>query len=98
MQAVNLITSLTGTATSVPFPVGVGKISVFSKGTIAGSETITLQVKDDTGSWGDVTDDLGTTVQLTASVNAIRVLGPGLFRVNKISTASSAGAFYYGES
>lgn len=96
LKAQNMITAGTGAVSSGVFEVGGDYlVSIYSKGTVGAGETIDLQVKNDLGSWQDVSDDAGAQVQLTDSISSLRVLGPGVFRLDKGVTAAAAGAFIY---
>ena len=95
MPAQRLLTNATGATTSEEFVVEGQVTAVYRKGTVGSSESIDLQIKDDGGNWLDVYDNNGVQVQLTDTIGSFRVVGPGVFRVNKGSTSAAAGAFMY---
>ena len=88
-----IITEGTGAAQSEPIPVSAGDlVSIAITGTVAAGEYLDIQYTDDGGAtWQDLYQD-GSQVRLTDTNNMVTVYGPGIFRVDKDSTAANAGA------
>jgi len=61
---------------------------------LAGSETGDVQLSHDDGTtWVDYVDV--SAVELSVSKNAIRLLGPMLYRIDKDSTAGATGIYLH---
>lgn len=56
---------------------------------LAGAEVATLEIKRHDGTWATVND--GVDVEFTATVTTYSIVSPGVYRVNKPSTAGAAG-------
>ena len=99
-----LITLQTAAATSDYFIVGHGvnkdvadllvdkEVTVIAVG-LAGSETIDIQISHDGGITFNNLYESGGQIQLTTTVSAITIQGPGIFRLNKGITAGAVAAY-----
>ncbi len=87
-----ILLAVTGAGTSDSFPVKDGAtVSVYCSPNLAGAETADIQVSPDNGvTWVDYLDGTAA-VELTATLNAIKLYGPGRFRIVKDATVSATG-------
>lgn len=63
-------------------------------GGLTGAETVTMQVQDASGNWQTVPAAIAP--QLTASIAALTMNFPGVFRFAKSATAGAVGVVLYG--
>ena len=77
---------------SIQRTVSDGPFTVVSGG-LASAETVTMQVLDASGNWQNVPSAIAA--QMTASVPAMVMSYPGIFRFAKTATAGSVGVVLY---
>jgi len=88
-----LISAKTGAEQSPKFAVYSNNPATVIATGLAGVETSDIQLSNDGGTtWADYYAE-GSQIQLTATNTAIRINGPGLFRVDKGVTAGASGVF-----
>lgn len=91
--AKTLLAAQTGAGNSASFYVPqMLNATVICSPDLGAGETADIQISHDDGTtWVDYQD--GAAVELTETQNAIRVYGPGLFRVAKDATSGATGIF-----
>lgn len=89
-----VVAAQTGAANSAAIQrtVSDGPFTVVAGG-LATTETVTMQVLDASGNWQTV--PAAIAAQLTASVPALVMTYPGIFRFAKSATAASVGVVLY---
>ena len=84
-----ILAAATGAGNSSHFYVGPGSnVTVMTDVDLAGAETADIQISHDNGTtFKDYQD--GAAVELTATLNALRLYGPSVYRVAKDATVSA---------
>ena len=92
MNVSSVLTATTDAANSIGFTVSDKLPTSVTVNDLAGSETGTLQVSvDEQASWDNASDLTGTDIALTATINTILVVGPGIYRIAKTATVAAVG-------
>ncbi len=88
-----LLAAQTGAGNSEQFYIKQGEVAtLICSPDLAGSETADVQISHDNGTtFVDYQD--GGAIELSATKNAMRLYGPGLYRVAKDSTIGATGIF-----
>ena len=92
--ATEILAAQTGAGNSRPFTVEKDtSVTVMTDIDLAGAETADIQITHDGGTtWKDYLD--GAAVELTATLNALRLYGPATYRVAKDATASATAVLF----
>lgn len=87
MAVKEILAATTSAVASDAFTIGPQEATVTTT-ELAGSETGDIQITHDGTTWQDLYRS-GTQQQLTTTNNAVTVIGPGKFRVNKSATVGA---------
>lgn len=89
-----ILAPTTGGGTSNTFEVDTSPVTLRLSGAsavLAGSEVVTLQYQDVSGTWRAVVDPVAGAATLTAGESAMKITAAGEYRATLSATAASTG-------